>query len=66
MISHRAHEVMLNTEKTNGEDLILSIHTKNVVTGRLEPKLLIEGDLEELSSLVKRIQRSLERIQQCR
>lgn len=63
ILAHKAHEVVVNVEKVLGEEnlLTLAIFTRNVVTGKMQPVIVIEGELEELDSFHRRISRAIER-----
>lgn len=63
MLANKVHEVTINVEKVldNEELFTLAIYTRCVVTGRMKPVIVIEGELEELDSFSDRIQRAINR-----
>ena len=64
MLAYKPYEVVVNTEKVLGDNelMTLAIYTRDVVTGRMRPVIVIEGELEELDSFARRVTKSIERI----
>lgn len=63
LFAYKAHEIIISTETIDDKELVLAIHVRDVVTGKIKPIILIEGELEQLSNLTKRISKSIERTQ---
>lgn len=60
MLARKAHEVILSVENVIGsDDKTLLISLRSVVTGKIEPVLLIEGSQEELVELDLRLRKRL-------